>query len=239
MPSLPLLLPDRATAQDLATFLARASRLDAGGAVRLVAGGGVLAVSAAVVHPQGLLDRSPTVLGLRSLALVGGAIDTIVPIAALASALHSVLSRGGDAETDANTDVATDANPDAVTPLELPVPDPVHSVVWAAVSPPRGGWARMAPLEPAPLAAAARAGIEEVATAVPGALGADIVHRVRREVWGRALPDHDHIPAGVAFALESLGFLGDDPVQQFASGPWLRFTTRRGHVLVKQVAAPL
>ena len=235
MSPLPLLLPDRATAQDLATFLARASRLDAGGAVRLVAGGGVLAVSAAVVHPQGLLDRSPTVLGLRSLALVEGTIDAIVPIAALASALHSALARAGDVDTEAETD----ADSDAAAPFELPVPDSVHSVVWAAVSPPRGGWERMAPLEPAPLAAAARAGIEEVATAVPGALGADIVHRVRREVWGRALPGHGHIPAGAAFALESLGFLGDDPVQQFTSGVWLRFTTRRGYVLVKQVAAPL
>jgi hypothetical protein len=221
MPST-LLLPDRATAQDLATFLARAARLDPGGAVRLQAGGGVLAVSAAVVHPQGLLDRSPTVLGLRSLALVDGAVDAVVAIAELASALQGAMGAG-------------DAPAEPGAPVELRVPDPVRSVVWAAITPPRSGWQRMAPLEPAPLAAAARAGIEEVAAAVPGALGADLVHRVRREVWGRALPGHDHIPAGAAFALESLGFLGDDPVQQFASGAWLRFSTRRGHVLVKQV----
>ena len=225
MPST-LLLPDRATAQDLATFLARAARLDPGGAVRLQAGGGVLAVSAAVVHPQGLLDRSPTVLGLRSLALVEGAADAVVAIAELAASLQTSIGAG-------------DAPADAAAPVALPVPEPVRSVVWAAITPPRAGWQRMAPLEPAPLAAAARAGIEEVAAAVPGALGADLVHRVRREVWGRALPGHDHIPAGAAFALESLGFLGDDPVQQFAAGTWLRFSTRRGHVLVKQAAGAL
>ncbi len=225
MPST-LLLPDRATAQDLATFLARTARLDPGGAVRLQAGGGVLAVSAAVVHPQGLLDRSPTVLGLRSLALVEGSADAVVAIAELAASLQIAMG-------------ARDAPAEAAAPVELPVPDPVRSVVWAAITPPRVGWQRMAPLEPAPLAAAARAGIEEVAAAVPGALGADLVHRVRREVWGRALPGHDHIPAGAAFALESLGFLGDDPVQQFAAGAWLRFSTRRGHVLVKQVAGAI
>lgn len=225
MPST-LLLPDRATAQDLATFLARTARLDPGGAVRLQAGGGVLAVSAAVVHPQGLLDRSPTVLGLRSLALVEGSADAVVAIAELAASLQTAMGAG-------------DAPAEAAAPVELPMPDPVRSVVWAAITPPRAGWQRMAPLEPAPLAAAARAGIEEVAAAVPGALGADLVHRVRREVWGRALPGHDHIPAGAAFALESLGFLGDDPVQQFAAGAWLRFSTRRGHVLVKQVAGAI
>lgn len=225
MPST-LLLPDRATAQDLATFLARAARLDPGGAVRLQAGGGVLAVSAAVVHPQGLLDRSPTVLGLRSLALVEGAADAVVAIAELAASLQMAIGAG-------------DAPAEAAAPVALPVPEPVRSVVWAAITPPRAGWQRMAPLEPAPLAAAARAGIEEVAAAVPGALGADLVHRVRREVWGRALPGHDHIPAGAAFALESLGFLGHDAVQQFAAGAWLRFSTSRGHVLVKQAAGAL
>ena len=57
---------------------------------------------------------------------------------------------------------------------------------------------------------------------------------MRSEVWGRPLEGHDHLPAGVAFAGEALGFLGEDPVQQFASGPWIRLSTQRGHVLVKQ-----
>ena len=84
------------------------------------------------------------------------------------------------------------------------------------------------------LAAAARAGIEEVAATIPENTGEQIVHRVRSEVWGRPLEGHDHLPAGVAFAAEALGFLGEDPVQQFTSGPWIRLSTQRGHVLVKQ-----
>lgn len=92
----------------------------------------------------------------------------------------------------------------------------------------------MQPLDPQLFETAARAGIDEVATAVPEGLGSDLVHRVRSEVWGRPIEGHDHIPAGAAFAALSLGFLGDDALQQYASGSWLRFTTRRGHVLVKQ-----
>ncbi len=94
----------------------------------------------------------------------------------------------------------------------------------------------MSTLTPAGFAAAAREGITEVATAIPEGTGEQIVHRVRSEVWGRPLPEAAHLPSGAAFALESLGFLGDDVVQQFATGPWIRLSTARGHVLVKQSA---
>ena len=81
----------------------------------------------------------------------------------------------------------------------------------------------------------------EVAAAVPENPGQALVDRVRTEVWGRPITGHDHLPAGAAFATESLGFLGDDAgadeqLQQFASGAWLRLTSRLGHVLVKPVA---
>ena len=33
-----------------------------------------------------------------------------------------------------------------------------------------------------------------------------------------------------------LGFLGDDEVRMFETGPWTRLTTLRGHVLVKRKA---
>lgn len=94
----------------------------------------------------------------------------------------------------------------------------------------------MAPLTPTCFAAAARAGIEEVAAAIPEGTGEQIVHRVRSEVWGRPLPEAEHLPAGTAFAVESLGFLGDDLVHQFSTGPWIRLSTARGHVLIKQSA---
>ena len=211
-----LSLPDAAAAHDLQVLLGRASRLDENAAVRLILDSGVLAVYVAVLAPRGLLDRGPTVLGLRTLAAEGESFDEVVPIRSLL------------AKTDAAVASATDG------PVDLTLPTSVNTVIWAAISPPRGGWQRMQPIEPAVFETAARAGIEEVATAVPDALGSDLVHRVRTEVWGRPLESHDHVPAGAAFAALSLGFLGEDPVQQFASGSWLRFSTERGHVLVKQ-----
>lgn len=211
-------LPTTAAAQDLAVLLGRAARLDDAGAVRLIADSGVLAMYVAVLTPKGLLDRGSTVLGLRTTALVEGTFDAVVPVASLQARLDAALASPTEG------------------PVTVRVPTAVHTVVWAGISPPRGGWQRMAPLEPAPLAAAARAGIDEVAAAIPENTGEQIVHRVRSEVWGRPLDDHDHLPAGVAFAAEALGFLGDDPVQQFVAGPWSRLSTQRGHVLVKQGA---
>ncbi len=205
-------------AQDLSVLLGRALRLDDAGAVRLIADSGVLAVYVAVITPKGLLDRGPTVLGLRTLALSEGAFDVVVPIRSMQMRVDAALA------------------PVAEGAVTIGLPAAVNTVVWSAISPPRGGWQRMAPVEAAGFSAAARAGIEEVATAIPEGTGEQIVHRVRSEVWGRPLPEADHLPAGAAFALESLGFLGDDAVQQFAAGPWIRLSTSRGHVLVKQSA---
>lgn len=210
-------------AHDLSVLLGRALRLDEAGAVRLIADSGVLAVYVAVITPKGLLDRGPTVLGLRTLALAEGAFDVVVPIRSLQVRVDAALATIGE-------------EADPATPVAIGLPAAVSTIVWAGISPPRGGWQRMSPLAPTGFAAAARAGIEEVATAIPAGTGEQIVHRVRSEVWGRPLPDAEHLPAGTAFALESLGFLGDDPVQQFATGPWIRLSTARGHVLVKQSA---
>lgn len=209
-------LPDATAAQDLAVLLGRAARLDEAAAVRLVADSGVLAVYVAVLHPKGLLDRSPTVLGLRTLAVQGGSFDVVVPLRSL----------------QARVDAAVASVTEGVIPIA--VPTAVNTVIWTAISPPRGGWQRMQPVDASLLESAARAGIDEIAAAVPEGLGAELVHRVRSEVWGRPVEGLDHVPAGIGFAALSLGFFGDEPVQQFVSGSWLRFTTSRGHVLVKQ-----
>lgn len=212
-------LTTRAAAHDLSVLLGRAQRLDEAGAVRLIADSGVLAVYVAVVTPKGLLDRGPTVLGLRTFALAEGSFDEVVPI-------RSLLAR-----VDAALAATPETEPAAPVPVGLPAG--VSTIVWTGITPPRGGWQRLAPLDAAPFGVAARAGIEEVATAIPTGTGEQIVHRVRSEVWGRPLPDAEHLPAGAAFALEALGFLGEDPVQQFAAGSWIRLSTARGHVLVK------
>jgi len=221
-------LPSLATAQDLSVLLGRALRLDEAGAVRLIADSGVLAVYVAVLTPKGLLDRGPTVLGLRTLALSEGSFDVVVPIRSLQVRVDAALASVAAAPFA--------IGPVTIGPVTIGLPASVSTIVWAGISPPRGGWQRMAPLTPTCFAAAARAGIEEVAAAIPEGTGELIVHRVRSEVWGRPLPEAEHLPAGTAFAVESLGFLGDDLVQQFSTGPWIRLSTARGHVLVKQSA---
>ena len=233
-------LPSLAAAHDLSVLLGRALRLDDAGAVRLIADSGVLAVYVAVITPKGLLDRGPTVLGLRTLALSvlapgllaapgEGSFDVVVP-------LRSLQVRVDAALVSIAAPTSSEQGPDPVSSLTIGLPAAVSTIVWAGISPPRGGWQRMAPLTPPGFAAAARAGIEEVAAAIPAGTGEQIVHRVRSEVWGRPLPGAEHVPAGAAFALESLGFLADDLIQQFATGQWIRLSTARGHVLVKQSA---
>ena len=115
----------------------------------------------------------------------------------------------------------------------------VNTVTWAAISPPKGGWRPLESITSGLLNQVARAGIDEVATAVPTGTGVQIVQRVRSEVWGREIEGIEDLPAGGAFAALSLGFLGDsdaDEVRVFESGPWTRLTTPRGHVLIKRKA---
>lgn len=218
-------LSDRAALGDLRVFLARAARVD-DEAVRLVADGSVLAVYVAVLHPVGLLDSTPTVLGLRAVGLdQPAAFDLTVPTRPLLQRVEQLL----------------DEVPDDAAPVAVAVPDATAVAGWAAISPPRGGWIALEPTRSDRLAEAARLGIDEVAAAVPTGTGEQIVHRVRSEVWGRDIPGLGHVPAGGAFAAVSLGFLGQagaetTEVRVFESGRWLRLSTARGHVLVKRAA---
>lgn len=227
-----LTLPTSAAARDLATFVGRAQQLDGAGSIRLIADSGVLAAYVAVVVPKGLLDRGPTVLGLRTLALAAGECDAVVPLASFAARLERAGAPVAAFSDVQSTSIATEAE----GPVDVGIPASTPSVVWSGIAPPRGGWSRLAPLPAELLGRAAREGAAEVAQAVPDAVGQHIVDRVRAEVWGRPIPEAEHVPAGAAFAAHALGFLGDDDVQQFASGSWLRLTTKRGHVLVKQGA---
>ena len=170
-------LADTPSLDDLLVFLARAARIEEG-SVRMIAGSGVLAVYAAVFYPQGLLDESPTVLGLRTLALTDAAesFDVVVPIRSLLQRLETAQSaRQGGGSVDADGSVT----------IRLPME--VNTVTWSAISPPRGGWRAIAATSPTLLDAAARAGIAEVASAVPDAVGEQIVRRVQSEVWIRAI----------------------------------------------------
>lgn len=222
-------LVDALAVADLQTYLSRAARVEEG-SVRLIAGSGVLAVYTAILYPRGLLDQTPTVLGLRTFATRADvAFDAVVPI-------RSLLDRLARVREQAEAEGAS-GEPGTTGPLEVRLPLEVSTVTWAGISPPRGGWRRVGEAEYDLLAATARAGIAEVAEAVPDGLGEQLVQRVRAEVWSRPIEGLEWVPAGAAFAAESLGFLDPaEPVTLLETGPWTRMTTRRGHTLIRRQA---
>lgn len=215
-------LTDSLALGDLQVFLGRAMHVE-DGSVRLIAGASVLAVYVSVLHPAGLLDESPTVLGLRTFAIAPGeSFDAVVPVRSLAMRVEGKIE-------------AAALSPEE--PVTISLPMEVNTVTWAAISPPRGGWLALPTTGSAILEAAARSGIDEIAEAIPTGTGEQIVQRVRTEIWGRSIDGLDFVPAGAAFAAFSLGFLEDnETVSIFETGPWTRLTTRGGHVLVKRRA---
>jgi hypothetical protein len=212
-------LVDSLSLGDLRVFLGRAGRVE-DGSVRLIAGSGVLAVYVAVLYPAGLLDESPTVLGLRTFALTErDSFDAVVPVRSLLERLARLQGEVVD--------------PNA--PVVVTLPMQVNTVTWAAISPPRGGWTALEHVDGSALEKVAAAGIDEVAAAIPAGTGEQIVPRVRSEVWGRPIGGLEYVPAGAAFAALSLGFLGgQDAVRVYETGPWTRLSTAHGHVLVKR-----
>lgn len=214
-----LTLADSLSLGDLHTYLQRAGRVE-DGSVRLIAGSGILAVYTAILYPRGILDESPTVLGLRTFAVVDTEdFDAVVPMRSLVERI--VRARGELVDDESR-------------PVSMSRPPEVNTVTWAGISPPRGGWRALGETDAATLESAARAGIAEVAEAIPAGTGEQLVQRVRSEVWGRGVEGLEYVPTGAAFAVYSLGFLGDDPVRLFETGPWTRLSSRRGHVLVRR-----
>lgn len=208
------LLQDAHTIADLRTYLARVRVVD-DTAVRLVAGGGVMAVYCAVLYPRGLLDASPTILGLRTFAEASGAgFDRVVPPAAISDRLAAL-------------------DPGSAVPA-VSLPDSDVRTSWSGIAPPRGGWERIGSVSSVDLELAARDGAGEVARAVPENTGDLRVQRVRSEVWSRPLVGHPQVPSGIAIAAGSLGFLvGEEEIPLYASGAWFRASPVRGHVLVR------
>ncbi|WP_394552311.1 hypothetical protein ACDF64_15785 [Agromyces sp. MMS24-JH15] len=212
-------LADSLALGDLHTYLQRAGRVE-DGSVRLIAGSGILAVYSAILYPRGILDETPTVLGLRTFALVDTEdFDSVVPMRSLVDRIARARTEVGDDES---------------RPVTMSRPHEVSTVTWAGISPPRGGWRALSQTEASVLETAARTGIEEIAQAIPTGTGEQLVQRVRSEIWGRGIEGLEYVPAGAAFAAYSLGFLGEDPISVFETGPWTRLSSRRGHVLIRQ-----
>jgi hypothetical protein len=217
-------LQDPLAVSDLQVYLSRAGRVE-DGSVRLIAGSGVLAVYTAILYPHGLLDHTPTVLGLRTFVTEPGvAFDAVVPMRSLLDRLARLRDAG---------------LPDD-EPIGVRLPLEVSTVTWAGISPPRGGWLRVGETDAGVLQRSAESGIAEVAKAIPEGTGEQLVQRVRAEVWGRPIDALEYVPAGAAFAAASLGFLGQpgeaESIAVLETGPWTRLSTRRGHVLVRRPA---
>lgn len=211
-----LLLADAGTTADLRTFVTRARTADDGG-IRLQASGQVLAAFVAVMRPRLLGEGTPTILGLRTMALASSSdLDVTVPLSAVADRLARM--DGDD--------------------LELQIPPMTLNESWAGISAPRGGWERLQGLEAAPLIQAAKDGVREIGQIIPVNPGALIVNNARAAVWGRPLAGlAGDLPAGAAFAAYALGFLApEETAVLFRSQRWLRLSTGRGHILVKPAA---
>ncbi len=203
-----LLFPDPQAAADLLTFASRAIRLG-DGTVRLRAGTGVLATTAAPLAPRGLFDTTPTVLGMRVSAVDPELeCDLVVEAAALLPA------------------------PDDAQAVVLP--ETATSPAWAGISPPRGGWTPTGAIDAAVLASRAQYGVAAVADALPTNAGEDVVRTVRAQVWGQHDDALGGLPLGTAFAAFALGFIagGEEAVVR-TSGVWTRLSLARGHVLVR------
>ncbi|MFF2632091.1 hypothetical protein ACFVR6_04340 [Microbacterium sp. NPDC058021] len=202
-----LRFPDARAAADAATFASRATRLG-DGTVRLQASAGTLVMTCAPLAPRGLLDATPTVLGLRA--------TTVDP----------------ELETDIVIDGTALVASDEPTELELPAV--AVSAAWAGIAPPRAGWAEAPAVDAATVAARAQWGIAAVAQTVPRDAGEDAVRAVRATVWGAPDEALAGLPLGAAFAAFGLGFIGGaETVAVRTAGPWTRLTFRRGHVLVR------
>ena len=85
-------------AADLVNYFSRARRVNDASA-RLVAAGGILMAYVGVLFPRGLLDRTPTVLGLRVIRLVKPVeFDEIVPLESLVARIESAIDASDAAE---------------------------------------------------------------------------------------------------------------------------------------------
>lgn len=227
---------EAAALQDMATYIARARKIQEQG-IRLQAVGPVLAAWVPVMTPGSLVSRLPAVLGLRTAALEAPQeVDATVELGAVTERL----ARLGPSET------------------QLPLPPSQLTVPWAAVTPPRSGWQPYAEIADDVLRDCAEAGIAEIAKAVPDTAGAAVVEQVREEVWGRTMgalpaPEAEQgsaaaeslpgLPAGAAFGAHALNFLAaagaDGRSTIHRQGPWWRLSSTGGFILARPAPSRL
>ena len=211
-------ITDRAQAGDLVSFLRRAQRvLD--GSARIIARDGFFQCYVGILFPRGLLDKTPTVLGLRVVEVQSsGAVDTTVPLESFIHRLNAALDNEGD--------------------VVVTMPTPAASLQWPTITPPRDGWKRRLNVNTSLLADAAKKGVQAIRDGLPEDAGEPVVQRIRSEVWGQPLPHKKAIPWAAGFAADALGFLGQRQLAVHTNGLWVRLSGQHGYVLVKGHETP-
>jgi hypothetical protein len=204
-----LLFTEPDAAADALTFIGRTRQLG-DGAVRLRAAEGTLVMTSAPLAPRGLFDTTPTVLGMRVLAVDP---ELVCDVTVESTSLQ----------------LASD------DPCAVELPETALSLPWTGVTPPRTGWTAEAGIPAAVLASRAQFGIAAVAEGMPANPGEDAVRAVRAAVWGAADDALSGLPLGVAFAAFALGFIaGEEEARVRSAAAWTRITLDRGHVLVRR-----
>lgn len=208
-----LVLGDAGTLADLRTFVSRARTAD-DGAIRLQGAGNVLAAYVCVMRGKLLGEGTPTILGLRTMAL--GTPSTVDVTVSLSSVADRLARMGED-------------------DLRLPVPPVTVHESWAGIAAPRGAWQEIGSIPADALIEVAKTGVQEIGQIIPVNPGALLVNNVRASVWGRTM---EHLPGGIpggaAFAAYALGFVAPgETATLYSSHKWLRVSTNRGHILVK------
>jgi hypothetical protein len=216
---LTLHLPDSESVRDLDTFIDRAGVIE-NESVRLIADGNILTVWVQVLSPRGLSDTTPTVLGMRGFALSTPAhFDIVVPIESLRARLGSPEATG-----EAHT---------------VTMPATVPSIRWTVTLPPRDGWQTTGTVDASDLKKVARDGIAEVRKGIPTEAEERVVRSVRSQVWGSSIAQSIGLPAGVAFAAVTLGFLSNRSLPVSIRDPWIRVSSAGGDVIAKRTEVVL
>ena len=210
---------DGESVRDLDTFVDRAGVIE-NDSVRLLADGDVLTAWVQVLSPRGLSDTTPTVLGMRGFALASPAhVDLVVPI-------ESLRVRLGTAEVDDNAVVVT-------------LPAAVPSIRWTVTLPPRDGWEVTGKVNATDLEKVARDGVKEVQKNIPTEAEERVVRSIRSQVWGSNISKKIGLPAGVAFAAVTLGFLTEKSLPVSIRDPWIRVSSAGGDVIAKRTEVVL
>ncbi|MEN9739845.1 MAG: hypothetical protein RLZ72_111 [Actinomycetota bacterium] len=216
---LTLAFGDAESVRDLDTFVDRAGAIE-NEAVRLKAEGDILTAWVQVLSPRGLSDTTPTVLGMRGFALaIPAQLDVVVPIESLRARLSAA------ATVDGNVIVT--------------LPATVPSIRWTVTLPPRDGWEITGKVNASDLEKVTRDGVKEIQKNIPTEAEERVVRSVRSQIWGANISKKIGLPAGVAFAAVTLGFLGDKTLPVSIRDPWIRVSSGAGDVVAKRTEVVL